>query len=105
MEFIPNLWPQGEAQLGVRSSLWLCAFVVQRPTWAAEANSVSGSRELNPAPIGTIMADIPLAHRATRTELDSVNEAGVRRACRAEDPRVQFEWRSRELLPRICAGV
>ena len=51
------------------------------------------------------MADVSLSHGAAGTELDAVNEARVRRVCRAEDPRAQFERRCRKLSPRILSGL
>ena len=57
MKLVPYLGPQGEAQLGTRPSLCLCVFVV-------DSVASSGPRELDPAPVGTMMTDVPLAHRA-----------------------------------------
>src|SRR5512143_1078391 len=94
MEFVPYLGPQVQPQLGARSSLCLGVLVVNFVP-------VSGPRELDPAPFRATMADVPLAHRTARSELDSIYEARVGRAGRAEHVRSQLERRRRELLPYV----
>lgn len=51
------------------------------------------------------MPDVAFPHRATGTELDTINHTSHRRFCRAEDDGLKFEWRTFESTPGIDAGA